>query len=152
VYLKSGKMADYSADHITTPEAHELIRALNEKLGKKGDNRIFPRRFVPPHNWVLRQEHSDAITTTPLTTSRKILSNATFLLRKTISGEATAKLPQQANRGLAAKSSATTCEHQRAKGEPLPCKFRLVLGSGEKAVFSYPQIPFQQDRPRSSLP
>ena len=36
VSVKDGVLYDYSAGHIATPEAHELVRALNDGLGKEG--------------------------------------------------------------------------------------------------------------------
>jgi 2,3-bisphosphoglycerate-independent phosphoglycerate mutase len=36
VTIRDGRMADYSADHISTPEAHALINTLQEKIGRDG--------------------------------------------------------------------------------------------------------------------
>ena len=36
VTIADGRMADYSAGHITTEEARELLRALEERLGREG--------------------------------------------------------------------------------------------------------------------
>ncbi len=36
VHVSDERMTDYSAGHISTPEAHELIAAIQEKLGRDG--------------------------------------------------------------------------------------------------------------------
>lgn len=36
VYIENGKMTDYSAGHISTEEAHQLIASIQEKLGREG--------------------------------------------------------------------------------------------------------------------
>ncbi len=41
VSINDGKMQSYSSGHISTPEAHQLIDALNEKLGN-GEISFFP--------------------------------------------------------------------------------------------------------------
>ena len=41
VYVKDGKMMDYSAGHISTKEAKELIKLIDTKLGSK-DIRFYP--------------------------------------------------------------------------------------------------------------
>lgn len=41
VYVKDGKMLDYSAGHITTKEAKELIKLIDKKLGNR-DIKFYP--------------------------------------------------------------------------------------------------------------
>jgi len=91
VYLKDGKMEDYSAGHITTPEARELIKTLNEKLGKKGDIEFYGG-ISYRHLLALRHKYSDKLITTP---PHDISDNnyENFLPKASDkSGESTAKL------------------------------------------------------------
>ena len=48
VAIRDGKMLDYSAGHITTAEAKELIEALDKELGD-ANTQILSRRQLPPY-------------------------------------------------------------------------------------------------------
>jgi 2,3-bisphosphoglycerate-independent phosphoglycerate mutase len=42
VYESEGILQDYSAGHISTKEAEELIKGINDKLGKEGEIEFYP--------------------------------------------------------------------------------------------------------------
>ncbi len=48
VAIRDGKMLDYSAGHITTAEAKELITALDKNLGNAGTH-FYPGRQLPAY-------------------------------------------------------------------------------------------------------
>jgi 2,3-bisphosphoglycerate-independent phosphoglycerate mutase len=94
---ENGKIADYSAGHITTKEAEELIAAVKEAFEKPGEIEFFTgldyRHFlvlrnlpntdaivcVPPHDFI----GAEIASVLPKTESPK-LQNATALLKRTI--------------------------------------------------------------------
>ncbi len=62
VTLRDGRMEDYSAGHISTQEAAELMRLLDEKLGA-GHIRFYPG--VSYRNLMLWENGAEKATTTP---------------------------------------------------------------------------------------
>lgn len=64
VWLKEGRMADYSAGHIPSRDGKKLIAELDRQLGKRGE--IEFHAGVSYRNLlVLRQHYSDAVQLTP---------------------------------------------------------------------------------------
>ncbi|MEM3030756.1 MAG: cofactor-independent phosphoglycerate mutase [Candidatus Micrarchaeia archaeon] len=64
VFLKDGRMADYSAGHIPSGDGKRLIAEINKQLGKKGEIEFYPG--VSYRNLlVLRKSYSDEVVLTP---------------------------------------------------------------------------------------